>query len=216
MAVDAPGQSTNPLDQPARASGVRGRGQTPAPAGNAGANVFEASSAQKIGTEPWVIRAEVAGINREAGRVLQWISLYKVEKKSSLAAAALNQADNTDAVPRSRQPWAMRRDVLPTLTGLLQKFTEWSEVAKKNDVREVHKEIGLIKVRDGEMLYFHREKGSAFSWLIVANASTLRPIYKMTESDVSAIIELLEKLPAPGLQGFGQTPPPKAADSLFK
>ena len=148
--------------------------------------------------------------------MFQWVYLYKIDKKAFLVPGTLNRAANAEAVPLSRHPWDMRRDNVPALIALLQKFVEWSQVAEANHVQEVHKEIGTISIRDGQVLYFHREKGSSVSWLIVGNSSTLAAFYKLRASDVSAILELLEKLPEPDAQGFGTKPPPRAADSLFK
>jgi len=147
--------------------------------------------------------------------VIHWVHFYQLEKKASLAPGTLNQADN-NPVPRLKTPWTMVRDDASTLAEALKKFNEWSDVAEKNKVQDVHKEIAQLGTR--QTLYFHREKDavSSKSWLVVTyNFSKTQQQYKLSAVDVSALAELLGKLPALDAQ-VGKTEPKKPTDALFK
>jgi hypothetical protein len=176
----------------------------------------EATSAQRVGTEPWVIRDHFVKAYPSLNKIIHYVYFYQLEKKASLTPGALIQANN-NPVPRLKAPWRIAREDANTLAESLKKFNEWSEVAEKNRVPEVHKEIASLPSRY-QVLYFHREKeaGGTKSWLIVTNSISKKDEYKLSGTDVSALVELLGKLPALDAQVLDKTEPKKPTDALFK
>ena len=229
LAADAAAQSasTNPLDKPAQPSGSRRYYPRTEPAepplGSTGGRELEAMSTPKVGLETWVARAKTyARDPSEQSHV--WVRFYRVEKPASLNPGGL-APKVADAVPRPQKAWYMLRSETRNLAQHLYKFVEWSDVADKNRVQVVDKEIGQLNSRQ-QTLWFHREKevGPSKSWLIVNNNYDDGQRYRLSTADVAALLELLDKLPAiddqllnraaprpPNLQ-----PPNPAAEELFK
>lgn len=228
LATDALAQSTstNPLDKPAERTGSRRYYPRTQPAqpppGSSGRRELEATSAAKIGFETWVARAATsAHTPSEQSQV--WVRFYRVEKPTSLSPGGLGPKV-ADAVPRPQTPWQMTRSDSRNLAQLLYKFVEWSDVAEKNRVQVVEKEIGQLKNRD-QTLWFRREKeGNASKSLLVVNDNYSGQRYRLSATDVAALLELLDKLPAlddqllnraaPGSPA--QQPPNPATEELFK
>jgi len=199
LATDALAQSTstNPLDKPAERTGSRRYYPRPQPAeppfGSTGGREVEATSA-KVGSETWVARAQTSARDpSEQNQV--WVRFYRVEKLASLSPSGLGPKV-ADAVPRPQKPWQMQRRETRNLAQLLYKFVEWSDVADKNRVQVVDKEIGPLN-SPSQTLWFHREKeaGPSKSWLIV-NENYGGQRYRLSATDVAALLELLDKLPA--------------------
>lgn len=201
LATDALAQSTstNPLDKPAERTGSRRYYPRTQPAqpppGSSGRRELEATSAAKIGFETWVARAATsAHTPSEQSQV--WVRFYRVEKPTSLSPGGLGPKV-ADAVPRPQTPWQMTRSDSRNPAQLLYKFVEWSDVADKNRVQVVDKEIGPLNSPSSQTLWFHREKeaGPSKSWLIV-NENYGGQRYRLSATDVAALLELLDKLPA--------------------
>ncbi len=225
--ASAQSTSTNPLDKPAQPSGSRRYYPRPQPAeppvGSSGGRELEATTAPKVGFETWVARAKTYDLNASDPRRF-WVHFYRVEKPAALNAGGL-APKLADAVPRPRNAWWMTRAETRNLAQLLYKFQEWSDVADKNRVQIVDKEIGQLNSRY-QTLWFHREKeiGPSKSWLIVTRTESATQAYRLSAADVAGLLELLDKLPAlddqlvnpaapspPTLQ-----PPNPAAEELFK
>ena len=225
FAVEASAQSPsgNSLDKPAQRSGVRShtwsqpQPNNVPPAGNGGKQM-EASTTPKAGLEPWGVRERLGESYSDNAKPNLWLYFYRVEKVAALTPGSLNPRGG-DAVPRPKQPWWMSREESHTLAQHLYKFLEWSDVADKNHVQEVHKEIGQLP-RILQTLWFHREKevGPSKSWLIVTSSLHGTPIYRLSAADVAALLELLDKLPGLEDQLLGRNAPPpnKGTDALFK
>lgn len=175
----------------------------------------DATSTPRVGTEPWVIRDHFVQAYPSIGKVVQYVYFYQAEKKPSLTPGTLKQA-NDYPVPRLNEPWRIGREEADKLGDYLKKFNEWTVVAEKNQVQELHKELGPVS--PSQVVYFHREKdlGSSKSWLVIAHSFSGAPkyIYKLSAADVSALAELLEKLPALDAQVMPK--PKNPTDALFK
>jgi hypothetical protein len=104
---------------------------------------------------------------------------------------------------------------------ILYKFVEWSDVADKNHVVEMNKEIGKLPSL-GQTLWFYREKeaGPPKSWLTVGYSTASRPTYWLSAADGAALTELIDKLAGLEDQLLGRAAPPptpkNSTDSLFK
>lgn len=227
MAAEMSAQSpaTNSLDQPAQSTGgIRPwnrsiRRTTPAPARNSDGRDLEVTTAPKVGQDPWGVRQRVYSSYSDPGRPTQWVSFYKMEKPAALALGSVAPKGET-LMPTSNRPWSMTREDSRALVQHLYKFTEWSEVADKNRVTEVHKEIGQLR-RGIEAVWFHRDTATASkSWFVVTETATNQTKYRLSATDVGALVELCNKLPGLDDRQLGRdTPPPppsKPTDSLFK
>ena len=219
--------STNPLDKPAQPSGSRRYSPRTQPAepplGSTGGRELEATSAPKVGFETWVAREKT--YYRDATEQNQlWVHFYRVENPAALNPGGLGPKV-ADAVPRPQRAWGMSRVDSRTLAQLLYKFVEWSDVADKNRVQVVDKEIGKLDGRN-QTLWFHREKevGPPKSWLVVIDDYNDGQRYRLSAPDVAALLELLDKLPALDDQLLNRSaprppslpPPNPAAEELFK
>ena len=224
FAVEASAQSPsgNSLDKPAQRSGVRSHTwsrpeSTEPPPASSGGKEMEATTAPKVGLETWVVRERVYKSNFDTGKPNLWLNFYRVEKAAALTHGTLNQRGGA-AVPRPKQPWSMTREDTHTLAQHLFKFVEWSDVAEKNRVQEVHKEIGQLPSHV-QTFWFHREKeaGPSKSWLIVTSFNSTQ-IYRLSAADAAALLELLDKLPGLEDQLLERNAPPpnKGTDALFK
>lgn len=219
--------STNTLDKPAQPTGgVRRwnrytRPEAP-PDSRSGGKELTATTAPKIGMDPWVVRERAYRSYADSAKPSLWVSFYKVEKQSALSPGTLAQKEGA-MVPRQNRDWSMSREDSRELIQHLYKFTEWSDVAGKNGVAEVHKEIGQIRGRD-LTLWFHRDKASGpKSWLVVTEGEEMTPKYRLSSGDVNALTELCDKLAGLDDQLLGRAaqavpaaPPGKPTDSLFK
>lgn len=225
--ASAQSTTTNPLDKPAQPSGSRRYSPRPQPAepplGSSGGRELQATSTPKIGFETWVAREKTANLDASDPRSF-WVHFYRVEKPAALTPGGL-APKLADAVPRPRSAWWMTRGETRNLAQLLYKFGEWSDLADKNRVQVVDKEIGKLSSRY-QTLWFHREKevGPSKSWLIVTDTHSATQTYRFSAADVAGLLELLEKLPALDDELLGRTaprpptlqPPNPATEELFK
>ncbi|MCE9610353.1 MAG: hypothetical protein K8R23_09190 [Chthoniobacter sp.] len=219
--------SANPLDRPAQSTGgVRRwnhytRPET-APDRRSGGKELTATTAPKIGVDPWGVREQAFRPYSDSATFNLRVSFYKIEKPSTLTPGTLGQKGGT-MVPTQSREWSMWRENSRELIQHLYKFAEWSDVAVKNGVAEVHKEIGQIRGQ-GQTLWFHRDKESGpKSWLVVTENEDATPIYRLSTPDVNALVELCDKLAGlddqllgRGAQPAPSAPPSKPTDSLFK
>ena len=197
----------------------------------------EATSTPKMGDNTiWVMRIDLprniphrtnapdgganfpdGGANGNTKSGLSFLRFYQTEKKQSLAGASLRAAEPKPFLGYYKG-WSISHADVSKLGEFLNKFTDWSEVARKNNVTEVHKEIGVLPT-SRDTLYFHVGKegaGTKNCIMIKAPYGQIGLERKLRPDDVSSLLELIDKLPALEAKIPGNSVPNKATDALFK
>ena len=176
----------------------------------------EFSSTPAEGKATWVMRSECSSYMEKQGAPPRLLSELAFYIKS-------DSRPPTRAFSGTPSGWRLMKSEISKVTELLKKFPQWTQVAQKNKVNELRKEIGRIKGPSGETaLAFdvRSDQSSAIYSLLILNGNggvqlEERPL---DSTDVSAILELLGKAPAldAKLQDKILHPNGAAKDALFK
>jgi hypothetical protein len=163
--------------------------------------VTEITTTPKVGKLTWILR--------ETGFRWKATDPWKPEELIYTFADGPKNTLDRPKPPTVPKELKMKRTDAEAFVGFLNKFNEWSKVARANGVKVHTKELGQLT-----------GSGDAVDFVVAAGVPTMHVKnwggpFVITEADAADILSLLAKLPELDA-AIGTTKPKDATDALFK